>query len=180
MLDDYCDSGEVDDDLAQKEDVTLVLAIGNLLMTDEGAGIHVLRQLQKQRFDKNQDRVIYLDGGTLSFSLAAHIENADNLIVIDAAELNSAPGTVKTFIGLQMDQQLGSCKLSVHEVGLIDLMDMVKLSGHMPEKRALVGIQPLTIAEWSEFPSEPVKKSIRFAANQVSQLIEEWQTDESN
>ena len=171
MLEEYLDCVAVNEDFVQAQDETLVLAIGNLLMTDEGAGIHVLRELQKQP----QNRVIYLDGGTLSFSLAAHIENATNLIVIDAAELNAPAGTVKTFIGSEMDQQLGCCKLSVHEVGLIDLMDMVKLSGHMPKKRALVGIQPLIISEWSEFPSDPVKKSISIAANQVSQLIEEWQ-----
>jgi len=179
MLDEYISSNEVDDDLAQKEDVTLVLAIGNLLMTDEGAGIHVLRHLQQNKLDQIiHSKVIYLDGGTLSFSLAAHIENADNLIVIDAAELNDSPGTVKAFVGSQMDQQLGSCKLSVHEVGLIDLMDMVKLSGQMPKQRALIGIQPLTIAEWSEYPSEPVKKSIPIAANLITQLIKEWQQNE--
>lgn len=162
-----------------KKHTTLVLAIGNLLMTDEGAGIHVLNFLVKQNINRNANNpnhtVIYLDGGTLSFSLAAHIENADNLIVIDAANLNAPPGTVKTFVGSQMDQQLGQCKLSVHEVGLIDLLDMVKLSGHWPKHRALVGIQPLTIADWSDLPSQPVKDAIPVAAAQVNNLIEEWQ-----
>lgn len=155
------------------QNTTLVLAIGNLLMTDEGAGIHVLNYLIKHQ-SKHSENVIFLDGGTLSFSLAAHIQNADNLIVIDAAELNQSPGYVKTFIGTQMDQQLGQCKLSVHEVGLIDLMDMVKLSDHLPQNRALVGIQPLTIADWSEQPSAPVKASIPLAAEQVNHLIKEW------
>ena len=155
----------------QTHNSTLVLAIGNLLMTDEGAGIHVLRYLQNTKIEN----VDYIDGGTLSFSLAAHIENADNLIVIDAAELNDKPGTVKTFVGTDMDKQLGNCKLSVHEVGLIDLMDMVKLSGYLPKNRALVGLQPLTIADWSEYPSEPVQKAIPIAAKAVTQIIEEWQ-----
>lgn len=161
---------------------TLVLAIGNLLMTDEGAGIHVLNHLLKHSVNKTiknpPKNVVYLDGGTLSFSLAAHIENADNLIVIDAAELNAPAGFVKTFVGSQMDQQLGQCKLSVHEVGLIDLLDMVKLSGHWPKNRALVGIQPLTIADWSDQPSEPVKEAIPLAAEQVNKLIREWQQNE--
>ena len=157
-----------------KQSTTLVLAIGNLLMTDEGAGIHVLNYLVDQQTIPSKN-IIYLDGGTLSFSLAAHIQNADNLIVIDAAELNHAAGFVKTFVGTQMDQQLGQCKLSVHEVGLIDLMDMVKLSGHLPKNRALIGIQPLTIADWSVQPSDPVKQAIPLAANHVKQLIKEWQ-----
>ena len=154
----------------------LVLAVGNLLMTDEGAGIHVLNHL----IDHNaaDPAIEYMDGGTLSFSIAAHIENADHLIVIDAAELHAPPGTVKVYTGDEMIEQLGGCKLSVHEVGLIDLMDMVRLNDRMPIKHALVGIQPLTIADWSEHPSEPVAAAIPVAANAVNQLIKEWQSDD--
>ncbi|TNF99314.1 MAG: hydrogenase maturation protease [Gammaproteobacteria bacterium] len=151
---------------------TLVLAVGNLLMTDEGAAIHVLDYLQQQ--EQSYDDVIYMDGGTLSFSIAGHIENAEELIIIDAAELKAEPGTVATFIGDDMEKQLGNCKLSVHEVGLVDLMDMAKLSGHLPEKRALVGIQPLTIADWSDQPSEPVRAAIPIAAKAVNEIIDGW------
>ena len=151
---------------------TLVLAIGNLLMTDEGAGIHVLNHLIKH--NEEDDSIEYMDGGTLSFSIAAHIENADQLIVIDAAELHAKPGTVQTFVGDDMLAQLGNCKLSVHEVGLIDLMDMVRLNDRMPRRHALVGIQPLTIADWSDQPSEPVRACIPRAAAEVNRLIREW------
>lgn len=151
---------------------TLVLAVGNLLMTDEGAGIHVLRHL----IDINpiDPSVDYIDGGTLSFSIAANIENADQLIVIDAAELHASPGTVKSFVGDDMIGQLGSCKLSVHEVGLIDLMDIVRLNDRMPKRHALVGIQPQTIADWSDQPSEPVAAAIPKAAAEVNRILQEW------
>jgi hydrogenase maturation protease len=150
----------------------LVLAIGNLLMTDEGAGIHVLNYLIGRN---DQDPSIeYMDGGTWSFSIAAHIENADQLIVIDAAELHAPPGTVRVFTGDEMIGQLGSCKLSVHEVGLIDLMDMVRLNDRMPAQHALIGIQPLTIADWNDQPSEPVAAAIPKAAAEVNRLIREW------
>jgi len=152
---------------------TLVLAIGNLLMTDEGAGIHVLNHLVEH--NAPDSNTIYLDGGTLSFSIAAHIENAEKLIVIDAAELHAPPGTVQTFTGDKMIEQLGSCRLSVHEIGLIDLMDMVRLNDRFPKRHALVGIQPLTIADWSDQPSEPVLAAIPQAAAEVNRLIEEWQ-----
>ena len=150
----------------------LVLAIGNLLMTDEGAGIHVLNYLIEH--NDEDPSIDYMDGGTLSFSIAAHIENADQLIVIDAAELHAPPGTVKVFTGDDMIGQLGSCKLSVHEVGLIDLMDMVRLNDRMPEQHALIGIQPLTIADWNDQPSEPVAAAIPGAAAEVNRLIREW------
>jgi len=86
---------------------------------------------------------------------------------------------VKTFIDEEMDAQLGNCKLSVHEVGLIDLLDIVRLTERLPNKRALVGIQPLTIADWSDKPTETIQKSIPRAAAAVNALIEVWQHEAS-
>lgn len=151
---------------------TLVLGIGNLLLTDEGAGIHVLRHLIEHY--PGLPGVEYLDGGTLSFTLAAAIEDADHLIVIDAAQLHAPPGTVRCFEGEIMDRQLGNAKLSVHEVGLVDLMDIVRLADRLPQRRALVGIQPATIAEWGEHPSPAVAAAVPQAAAEVVRLIDTW------
>jgi hydrogenase maturation protease len=63
---------------------TLILGIGNTLLTDEGAGIHALNHLQAEYPDI--PNLTFLDGGTLSFTLATWIEDCTNLIVFDAAE----------------------------------------------------------------------------------------------
>src|SRR5512135_912004 len=100
---------------------TLVLGIGNTLLQDEGAGVHAVRMLEQHTVGR--DDIELLDGGTLSFTLAGAIEEAEQLIVIDAAQLNSAPGTTHVFEGEQMDAFVGgSRKRSVHEVSLIDLL----------------------------------------------------------
>ncbi len=99
---------------------TLVLGIGNTLLSDEGTGIHMLDYLRDHFPDL--PCVEYLDGGTLSFTLAAWIEDATNLIVVDAAELLAAPGTVQVFRGEDMDRFAGKTKRSVHEVSLGDLL----------------------------------------------------------
>ena len=96
---------------------TLILGIGNTLLADEGTGIHMLDYLQRH-YPGHPD-VEYLDGGTLSFTLAPWIEEADNLIVIDAAELDAPPGTVEVFTGEEMDRFAGKTKRSVHEVSQI-------------------------------------------------------------
>lgn len=151
---------------------TLVLGIGNTLLTDEGAGVHATHYL-KQNFLSLPCTTI-MDGGTLSFTLAAPIENCDNLIVIDAAQLNAHPGTVKTFVGKDMDVFVASNnKRSVHEVGLEDLILIAKLTGKLPGNRALIGIQPASMA-WGDVPSKDVKAAIPGACDQVMQLIEEW------
>ena len=126
----------------------LVLGIGNTLLADEGVGIVAMLQLQTQ-FGARDD-MEFLDGGTLSFTLAVPIAECDALLVIDAAELGEAPGTVRSFEGEEMDRFLGaSRKSSVHEVGLLDLMSISLLSGRWPQRRALIGIQPAVIA-WGE------------------------------
>jgi hydrogenase maturation protease len=115
-----------------------------------------------------------MDGGTLSFTLAGPIEEADNLIVIDAAQLHAEPGTIKTFIGNAMDDFLNAHnKRSVHEVGLMDLMTVARLAEHLPARRALIGIQPQKI-DWGEHPTDDVQAAIPAVCSKVRQLVEEW------
>ena len=153
---------------------TLVLGIGNTLLSDEGVGVHATRYLMDNFPDLPDTR--FLDGGTLSFTLAGPIEDADNLIVIDAAQIKARPGTVLTFVGDEMDDYLnGQTKRSVHEVGLMDLMSMVRLSGHLPRNRALVAVQPES-TDWGELPTEEVKASIPDVCEKTVKLIREWQS----
>ena len=126
----------------------LVLGIGNTLLTDEGVGIVAMREMEAC-FGARED-MEFLDGGTLSFTLAVPISECDALLVIDAAELGAAPGSVRSFEGAEMDRFLGANrKSSVHEVGLLDLMSISQLTGHWPERRALVGVQPAVVG-WGE------------------------------
>ena len=115
---------------------TLVLGIGNTLLSDEGLGVHLLNYLRVNYPDL--PGVTYLDGGTLSFTLATAIEDCDNLVVLDAAQLDAGPGTVRLLVGADMDAFIGHGKRSVHEVGLSDLMDALRLRGDLPGHRALI------------------------------------------
>lgn len=150
---------------------TLVLGIGNTLLSDEGVGVHVVNYLQQQY--PSQTGITYLDGGTLSFTLAGAIEATDHLIVVDAAELGATPGTLATFIDTGMDRFLSGPRRSVHEVGLIDLINIARLTGHLPLRRALIGIQPERLG-WGDQPSETIAQSIPKAASQVLRLANAW------
>lgn len=151
---------------------TLVLGIGNTLLSDEGVGVHVVEALRPEY--AGDDGVELLDGGTLSFTLAVPIQAADALIVVDAANLQIPPGSLQTFQGEAMDDFLaGNRKSSVHEVGLADLMTIARLAEHWPERRALVAIQPAEI-DWGEAPSPPVAAAVPLACREVRRLITEW------
>jgi hydrogenase maturation protease len=151
---------------------TLVLGIGNTLLSDEGTGVHMLDYLREHFPDL--PGVEYLDGGTLSFTLAAWIEEATNLIVVDAAELQAAPGTVQVFHGESMDRFAGKTKRSVHEVSLGDLLSIAHLTGTLPANRALIAIQP-EMLDWGSSLSDVVAQALPGAAQQTVDLIMQWQ-----
>ena len=151
---------------------TLILGIGNTLLSDEGTGVHMLDYLGEHYPDL--PGVEYLDGGTLSFTLAVWIEAADNLIVVDAAELDAAPGTIEVFAGADMDRFAGRTKRSVHEVSLGDLLAIAYLTDALPENRALVAIQPQHV-DWGSSLTEPVTQALPEAASRIAGLVRQWQ-----
>ena len=151
---------------------TLILGIGNTLLSDEGAGIHALNLLQS--YHPDHENLTYIDGGTLSFTLAAYIEDCENLIVFDAAELKAPAGTVKSMVGPEMDAFLGAARRSPHEVGLLDLFDIARLTESLPDKRALIGIQPQAI-EWGMSPTAPVERALPIAVEEAVKLLVQWQ-----
>jgi len=160
--------------MIMKSGKTLILGIGNTLLTDEGAGIHAMELLQSQCDDIPGDLgLTFLDGGTLSFTLASWIEDHDALIVFDAAQLNKPAGTVESYIGEDMDAFLGRSKHSAHEVGLLDLMDIARLTGHLPSFRALIAIQPENMT-WGMQTSDAVTPALAIAAHEALAIINNW------
>lgn len=154
---------------------TLVLGLGNTLLGDEGAGVYAIRALQ-ERHEGLAD-VEFLDGGTLSFTLAGSIEDAENLIVIDATQLKAQPGTVCVFEGEDMDRFLGSNrKSSVHEVSLMDLMAIASLAESLPARRALIGIQPEYL-DWSDAPTDAVALAIPQVCDLAMDLVNRWKEE---
>ncbi len=147
----------------------LVLGIGNTLLTDEGAGIVAMHELEMLLGAR--DDIEFVDGGTLSFTLAVPISECDALLVIDAAELGAAPGAVRSFEGEAMDRFLGeNRKSSVHEVGLLDLRAISLLTGYWPQQRALIGIQPAYLG-WGEALTPAVAAALPEICSMANEII---------
>ena len=151
----------------------LVLGIGNTLLTDEGVGIVAMRELEA-RFGSRKD-IEFLDGGTLSFTLAVPISECTALLVIDAAEFAAKPGEVRSFEGEEMDRFLGeNRKSSVHEVGLLDLRSISVLTGYWPKQRALIGVQ-LGVVDWGETLTPAVAAAIPAVSEIAAGIIGRFQ-----
>jgi len=150
-----------------------VLGVGNTLLGDEGVGVHVVERLRRDY--PQMEQVDFVDGGTLSFTLAGLMADAEQLIVIDAAELNAPPGSLSLFENEAMDTYLGTGKRrSVHEVSLLDLLAIAELTGDLPARRALIGIQPQTV-DWGEAPGSEVAAAIPKACDMTLDLLRSWQ-----
>jgi hydrogenase maturation protease len=149
----------------------LVLGFGNVLLSDDGAGVCLTERL---RSELGSEAAEFVDGGTQSFSLLSYVEAADSMLVLDAADLGSAPGTIGLFENDAMDQFLKtSRRRTVHEVGLIDLLDMARLQDCLPGQRALLCIQPGRI-DWCETLSAPVAHAMIEAARQARLTLQRW------
>ena len=155
--------------LTEDRTTLLVLGLGNALLRDDGAGVAVIRRLQEGKGVPAGTRL--LDGGTLSFSLLEEIENCDALIVVDAAQMDEPAGTVRVFRDAAMDAFLrGKRACSVHEISLLELLDMARLTELLPGKRAFIGIQPERI-DWGTEVSPSVAESLDIASMHARALM---------
>ncbi len=103
---------------------TLVLGLGNVIMGDEGVGVHVVRALEKHTLPKN---VECLDGGTGGFILLEPLQAADHIILIDATDDGNPPGTVtRTTPRFSSDYPP---TLTAHDIGVKDLLDAFYMQG---------------------------------------------------
>lgn len=148
----------------------LILGVGNTLLSDEAVGVEVVRRLAQAN---DIPGAVFLDGGTLSFTLAGHIADSPWLIVVDAAVMGAPPGTVRVLEGEAMDRQLAGKGSSVHEVSLMDLLDMARLTDSLPRHRALVAIEP-TEVDWGDRLTPAVAAAVPKAMAEVRGLVARW------
>lgn len=155
---------------------TLILGLGNVLLADEAVGALAVRRLQAE--GPADPSLVYLDGGTLSFALAGPIGDCRRLIAIDAAAMGDPPGTVRVFEGEGMDRQLTRHAKSVHEVSLSGLLDMARLTDTLPERRALIGIEP-ALVDWGDRLTPAVAAALPEVARRVRELLARWDAQDA-
>jgi hydrogenase maturation protease len=106
----------------------LVLGLGNVLMGDEGVGVHVVRAVEKHTLPAN---VECLDGGTGGFTLLEPLQEASRIILIDAAADGNPIGTVtRTTPRFSRDYPP---TLTAHDIGVKDLLDVFYIQGGSPD-----------------------------------------------
>ena len=155
--------------------VIAVVGIGNSLLTDDGAGIHALERFAQRHHD---DDLRCIDGGTVGLALLDRLTDLAGLIALDAMKLGNKPGSVTVLEGDAMDAHLRNQRGSVHEVGLADLLDALRLRGDLPERRAIIGIEPADM-DWGTWPTPAVASALPEAADHAYRLVRQWRSRQS-
>ncbi|OGO31976.1 MAG: hypothetical protein A2Z29_05960 [Chloroflexi bacterium RBG_16_56_11] len=115
----------------------VVIGVGNLLLKDEGIGIHAVKALQE--IDLPPD-VRLIDGGT-SPDLIAYTRAGDKMIIIDAARAGGPPGTIYRFKPDDLAAGRGTLA-SAHEMGVEQNLSLMSLTGNRPADTVIIGIEP--------------------------------------
>lgn len=160
--------------VAQIPDI-VVLGVGNTLLTDDGIGVHVVRELIDAAEGDGGPRrgVVYHDGGTIGLALLPLIENAAGVVLVDAADFGGAVGEVRCFEGDDMDALLRVKRSTPHEIAVSDLILTAELIGRKPARRALVAIQAGDLTLGAE-PQAAVLAAKPQARGEVEAILERW------
>jgi len=111
-----------------KSNSILIMGVGNYLMGDEGVGVHFIQALSKIHLP---DYVDILDGGTGGFLLLSCFEAYNTIIFVDATIDGKPAGTI-SLIRPKFASDFPSA-LSVHDVGLKDMIEAVYLMEQTPD-----------------------------------------------
>jgi len=120
----------------------LVLGLGNPLCGDDGIGVAAVAELAR-RYQAPAGTVL-LDGGTLGLSLLPFLEDAEDAILVDAVRGDTPPGTLVRLAGAEVRPAV-EARLSVHQVGVADLVGAADLLGRLPRRLVLLGLVPATL-----------------------------------
>lgn len=119
----------------------LILGLGNLLCGDDGLGALAAQRIAETRV--LPDGVKVLDGGTLGLSLLPYLEDAESAILVDAIAADGPPGTLVRMEGEEVGPAVAA-RLSVHQVGVSDLIEAARWRGRIPPRLVLLGSVPET------------------------------------
>jgi hydrogenase maturation protease len=148
----------------------LILGLGNLLLSDEGVGVHAVNALGR-RFQMPEG-VESLDGGTSGMDLLDAIAGRDHLIVCDAIRSDERPGSVQRIDGDSIPAFFAT-RISPHQLGLSEVLANLELLGERPGHVTIIGVVPADLSlgiELSAAGREGMEKSIDFILDDLAAI----------
>jgi hydrogenase maturation protease len=148
----------------------LVLGVGNILMTDDGVGVHAALELAKESWPEN---VTVMEGGTFTQDVYYLFMDYDQLLVLDCVRAKHPPGTIYRLTEDDIKQNREQ-RMSVHDIDLIDSLRMAEMAGKRPEM-VVIGIEPESMGWSMEMTGtlrEKFPKFLEHARKELRAMIE--------
>jgi hydrogenase maturation protease len=118
----------------------LIFGAGNLIFSDEGFGVHLIRYLQAHyTFPAN---VELYDGGTLGIMAAHKFDDADCVLMVDVVAVTGKPGTILRYDKEDILLKRLPTKLSPHQIGVQEMLTLAEMRDCCPARVTLFGIIP--------------------------------------
>ena len=152
----------------------VVMGVGNYILSDEGIGIHVIKELEKMQWPENVE--IYDCGTTGILSFHKFVE-ADIIIAIDAIALKEEPGTIRIYEKEDIMFSKVPMKISPHQLGFQETLFQAELHSKLPEIVTLIGVVPESYAagtELSECLAEVLPEVIKITIEYINKYVEEY------
>ena len=152
----------------------VVMGVGNYILSDEGIGIHVIKELEKMQWPENVE--IYDCGTTGILSFHKFVE-ADSIIAIDAIALKEEPGTIRIYEKEDIMLSKVPMKISPHQLGFQETLFQAELHSKSPEIVTLIGVVPESYAagtELSECLAEVLPEVIKITIEYINKYVEEY------
>ncbi|MFZ0737178.1 MAG: HyaD/HybD family hydrogenase maturation endopeptidase [Candidatus Acidiferrales bacterium] len=148
---------------------TVVIGVGNTILSDEGVGVHAARLLQDD--PRVPAGVTILDGGTIGLELIPYASDASRVLLLDAMNSGSAPGTLARMTGRDL---LGkTAGRGVHQLGVADLIAALFLVSASPQDIVLLGVQPAN-TDWGTTLSPAVEAALIPMVNAALAQLQVW------
>ncbi|MFC2013602.1 HyaD/HybD family hydrogenase maturation endopeptidase [Chloroflexota bacterium] len=150
-----------------------VVGVGNVLLKDEGIGVHVARALREAVGTDRAD-IDIIDGGT-SPDVFLLVEEVDKLILIDAVKGGGNPGSIYRFHPDDIISE-GKYPTSVHQIGLLDSLHIIEYSRSKPGSIVIIGIEPKEIdwgLELSTELSERLPQIVKVVMDEIDLSIKQ-------
>ncbi|MCX7831913.1 MAG: hydrogenase maturation protease [Actinobacteria bacterium] len=141
----------------------IILGVGNLLLSDEGAGIHTVEILKQKVRHKS---IEIIDGATLGLDLFGLFDDAQKIWIVDCVKGGGEPGSVYKFGLESVKKKIPDLKLSMHDFNIIDVIELAKALGKDIPEITFYGIEPKTL-EWGDKPSAEVRSGIEKAVQMI-------------
>lgn len=152
------------------ENSIVVLGVGNILLTDEGLGVHVVEDLKTNYTFTPQ--ISLIDGGTMGMELLTYMRGMKKILLIDAVNGGEAPGTIYEFPHRELEQYFTD-HISVHEVGMQDILRIRAIQENPLEDAIVIGVEPESLDVGFE-PSAPVQMALPEVKERVLRVLREW------